>query len=295
MFKRSASPRSRLRNGFRCLQAPIISIVIGIAVLYLGEWSIASGFQSGAQSTSGFATFEARAADTVRSLWNAGAAAVGYNPPAHQDFATARPAKVQAETVPSFSNTSNLANQSRANDSLTTKTLVTSPESRSQSTTYNFSIQPTRISLISASLHGIPITNASAGDFRSVATGNYRSAATSARIDGVNRVAAGTLFATTDDRVDLRRGSPVLLGLVENRNSVITPNSGAADQYWNTNGVSAVWTASNWGTSGAGPFTTAWTSGNDAFFTATSLITGATTTVADITASANVTVGAGVP
>jgi autotransporter-associated beta strand protein len=52
----------------------------------------------------------------------------------------------------------------------------------------------------------------------------------------------------------------------------------AADQFWNTNGASATWTALNWGTSAAGPFTNGWTSNNVANFTANSAITYVSTT-----------------
>ena len=52
----------------------------------------------------------------------------------------------------------------------------------------------------------------------------------------------------------------------------------AANQFWNTNGVSNTWTAANWGTTAAGPFTNGWTANNDANFTANSLITYVTNT-----------------
>ena len=53
--------------------------------------------------------------------------------------------------------------------------------------------------------------------------------------------------------------------------------------YWNTNGSSAGWTAANWSSTGSAPFTTAWISGSDAVFQATSASTFATTTVGNVT------------
>jgi autotransporter-associated beta strand protein len=47
----------------------------------------------------------------------------------------------------------------------------------------------------------------------------------------------------------------------------------AANQFWNTNGANASWTANNWGTTAPGPFTNGWTANNDANFTASSAIT----------------------
>jgi hypothetical protein len=52
----------------------------------------------------------------------------------------------------------------------------------------------------------------------------------------------------------------------------------ATSQFWNTNGTSNTWTAANWGTTAAGPFTTGWTNNNDANFTANSAITFVTNT-----------------
>jgi autotransporter-associated beta strand protein len=60
--------------------------------------------------------------------------------------------------------------------------------------------------------------------------------------------------------------------------------------YWNTNGTSGNWTDSNWGTSSSGPFTTGYTNGNNAFFTANSSIISRTTTAGNITVSSNVVV-----
>ena len=73
----------------------------------------------------------------------------------------------------------------------------------------------------------------------------------------------------------------VMLGVVGNLN---------AQLYWNTNGTSATWTASNWGTSSSGPFTNGYTNGNNVFFTANSSVTSATTTAGNITVSSNVVV-----
>ena len=53
--------------------------------------------------------------------------------------------------------------------------------------------------------------------------------------------------------------------------------------YWNTNGSTAGWTAANWSSTGSAPFTTAWISGSDAVFQATSASTFATTTVGNVT------------
>jgi autotransporter-associated beta strand protein len=62
--------------------------------------------------------------------------------------------------------------------------------------------------------------------------------------------------------------------------------------YWNTNGTSAALTANNWGSSGSGPFTTGFTSGDSVDFTATSTITYSTNNLAvgNITVSGNSTV-----
>ena len=50
----------------------------------------------------------------------------------------------------------------------------------------------------------------------------------------------------------------------------------SAQLFWNTNGASNTLTATNWGTSGVGPFTTIWTNGSNINFTATSAITNVT-------------------
>lgn len=52
----------------------------------------------------------------------------------------------------------------------------------------------------------------------------------------------------------------------------------ATTKFWNTNGTSGTWTATNWGTTAAGPFTSGWVSMDVAGFTANSLITYVTTT-----------------
>ncbi|MCX6184231.1 MAG: hypothetical protein NTX74_04115, partial [Flavobacterium sp.] len=66
--------------------------------------------------------------------------------------------------------------------------------------------------------------------------------------------------------------------------------NGWGQQFWRTDGTSATWTAANWGTSGAGPFTTAWTSGSAARFTANSTVTFAATTVGNVTVDNGLTV-----
>jgi fibronectin-binding autotransporter adhesin len=63
-----------------------------------------------------------------------------------------------------------------------------------------------------------------------------------------------------------------------------------AQQFWRTDGTSATWTGASWGTSGAGPFTTAWTSGSSVRFTQNSTATFATTTVGNVTVDAGKTV-----
>ena len=63
-----------------------------------------------------------------------------------------------------------------------------------------------------------------------------------------------------------------------------------AQLYWNTNGASATWTAANWGSSSAGPFTTAWATNTDVVFDATSAVTFASTRIGNITVNANTVV-----
>ncbi len=53
----------------------------------------------------------------------------------------------------------------------------------------------------------------------------------------------------------------------------IAASADAANKFWNTNGASSTWTASNWGTSSGGPFTNGWASLDIANFTANSAIT----------------------
>jgi autotransporter-associated beta strand protein len=79
----------------------------------------------------------------------------------------------------------------------------------------------------------------------------------------------------------------LLLGAVQN-----APKVEAATQWWGGTSADA-WTAAKWGTSSAGPFATAWTSGNIAQFdAASSTIKGATTAFSGINANENVTVTA---
>ncbi|MEI8136141.1 MAG: autotransporter-associated beta strand repeat-containing protein [Bacteroidota bacterium] len=64
----------------------------------------------------------------------------------------------------------------------------------------------------------------------------------------------------------------------------LTINSwGQTTQFWRIDGTGATWTGSFWGSSAAGPFTTGWTSGNHARFTANSNVTFATTVVGNVT------------
>ena len=66
-------------------------------------------------------------------------------------------------------------------------------------------------------------------------------------------------------------------------------NGVMGQQFWKTTG-SGTWTGANWGTSGAGPFTTAWTSGSATRFTANSTVTFAATTVGNVTVDDGLTV-----
>ncbi len=65
-----------------------------------------------------------------------------------------------------------------------------------------------------------------------------------------------------------------------------------ADFYWRTDGTSATWTGTNWSNPASPTGGTVWTSSNasDAFFTANSAITFASTRVGDVTVSPNVLV-----
>lgn len=60
--------------------------------------------------------------------------------------------------------------------------------------------------------------------------------------------------------------------------------------YWNTSGTSATWTASNWGSVPAGPYTSAWTANSNAIFNANSTVTFASTSVGNVTVADGVTV-----
>lgn len=68
------------------------------------------------------------------------------------------------------------------------------------------------------------------------------------------------------------------------------PSIAEAQQFWRTDGIGDTWTGSNWGASGAGPFTTAWSSGSNVQFTANSEATFATTTVGNVTVDPGFTV-----
>lgn len=59
---------------------------------------------------------------------------------------------------------------------------------------------------------------------------------------------------------------------------------------WNPNGSVASWTSSNWSVSGSTPFSTAWSPGSEAHFTARSKVTFATTTVGDVRVDSGVAV-----
>jgi len=65
----------------------------------------------------------------------------------------------------------------------------------------------------------------------------------------------------------------------------------AADKYWQTNGTSATWTSSSWGTSPSGPFGVGWSAGDNAIFN-TPLISPNLITYVNGTAIGNVTVNA---
>jgi fibronectin-binding autotransporter adhesin len=73
--------------------------------------------------------------------------------------------------------------------------------------------------------------------------------------------------------------------------AVVFPNvARAAEQFWKTDGTSGTWTNSNWGASASGPFTSSYTTNNDAHFTATSTVTFASATIGNVTVDANKTV-----
>jgi autotransporter-associated beta strand protein len=75
------------------------------------------------------------------------------------------------------------------------------------------------------------------------------------------------------------------------------PSADAATQYYNSITAANTWTGSFWGSSAAGPFTSAWVSGSDANFVDNGgialALTGVTTNFASITADESVTVTAG--
>ena len=71
---------------------------------------------------------------------------------------------------------------------------------------------------------------------------------------------------------------------------IISPNSAAPDLFWRTDGTSGTWTAANWSNPASATGGTAWTSGDDAFFTANSTVTFATTAVSDVTLSNGIAV-----
>jgi autotransporter-associated beta strand protein/VCBS repeat-containing protein len=79
--------------------------------------------------------------------------------------------------------------------------------------------------------------------------------------------------------------------------ALASPSSLAATQYYKSTTAANAWTGSFWGSSAAGPFTSAWVSGSDANFVdngGTALaLTGATTAFASITANESVTLTAG--
>jgi autotransporter-associated beta strand protein len=66
----------------------------------------------------------------------------------------------------------------------------------------------------------------------------------------------------------------------------------AATQYWNTSGTAGTWNTSVWGTSTSGPFTGAWVSQSDAYFSANSTGTYASTgnEIGNVTVADNATV-----
>jgi len=67
-------------------------------------------------------------------------------------------------------------------------------------------------------------------------------------------------------------------------------SSAQAQQFWKTDGTGGTWTGSNWGTSAAGPFSTAYTANSSAQFTADSTVTFATVSIGNVTVADNRTV-----
>lgn len=71
------------------------------------------------------------------------------------------------------------------------------------------------------------------------------------------------------------------------------PSVQAATLYYKTTGTNSTWTSSVWSSAISGPYDSAWVTGSDVIFNATSLITSTSTTVGNITANADVSVAAG--
>lgn len=68
------------------------------------------------------------------------------------------------------------------------------------------------------------------------------------------------------------------------------PAASQAQQYWKTSGTNSAINTANWGASAAGPFTSGFAANTDIVFSATSLITGATVNVGNITVNDGVMV-----
>lgn len=60
--------------------------------------------------------------------------------------------------------------------------------------------------------------------------------------------------------------------------------------FWNTNGAASTWTAANWATASAPPFSAGWSSGATAHFTSRSNVTFATATIGDVVVDPGVAV-----
>lgn len=74
---------------------------------------------------------------------------------------------------------------------------------------------------------------------------------------------------------------------------IVSPNSAAPDLYWRTDGTPGTWAGAgnnNWSNPASPTGGTAWASGDDAFFTADSTLTFATSTVSDVTVADGITV-----
>jgi fibronectin-binding autotransporter adhesin len=72
--------------------------------------------------------------------------------------------------------------------------------------------------------------------------------------------------------------------------ALLAPAAHAAEQFWRTDGTTETWTNPNWGSSAAGPFTTAYAANNDAHFTADSTVTFATVSIGNVTVNAGKTI-----